>query len=72
MAAVLTKLAVRVKFDGSLAVMHPSDGLIRIFNDRIYGEYTPEEIKALPPKQVENVHSLKMDRNYTIFDETTK
>jgi hypothetical protein len=47
LASTLEKAAVRLKFDGGMLVLNPSDGIYQIVNGKLLGCVSKEEIKRL-------------------------
>jgi len=47
LASTLEKAAVRLKFDGGMLVLNPSDGIYQVVNGKLLGTVSKEEIKRL-------------------------
>ena len=47
LASTLEKAAVRLKFDGGMLVLNPSNGIHKIINGKLLGNITKEEVKTL-------------------------
>lgn len=70
-SATLTKAAIRLKFNGSLAVLNPSHKIWKLYGDRMYDSFNnDEEIQKLQElynsKPITNLSELKLGRYYTI------
>lgn len=54
LASTLEKAAVRLKFDGGMLVLNPSDGIYQIINGKLLGTISKEEVDKLQTKAIEN------------------
>lgn len=66
-SSALTKKGVRIKFNGSLAVLNPSHGIYRLHGDRLRDEVDPETLDEMQKKQksIDKAQML-MGHNYLV------
>lgn len=74
LSSTLTKIAIRLKFNGSLAVLNPSHGIWKLFGDRLYGSFNSDvEIQNLQKlynsKPITDFSQIKLGRAYDIATE---
>lgn len=70
-SSTLTKAAIRLQFNGSLAVLNPSHKIWKLYGDRMYDSFNnDEEIQKLQElynsKPITNLSELRLGRHYTI------
>lgn len=70
-SSTITKAAIRLQFNGSLAVLNPSHKIWKLYGDRMYDSFNnDEEIQKLQElynsKPITNLSELRLGRYYTI------
>lgn len=74
-ASSITKSSISIKFPGSLSVMVPSDGLIKIYNGHTAGYYKDhidELLKLKDSKTKLSLYQTEMETSYRIYDSNNK
>lgn len=71
MSSTLTKVAVRLKFNGNLAVLNPSHKIWKLYGDRMYDSFNnSEEIQNLQKlydsKPITNISEIRLGRYYNV------
>lgn len=74
-ASSITKSSISIKFPGSLSVMVPSNGLVKIYNGHTAGYYKnhiDELLKLKDSKTKLSLYQTEMETSYRVYDSNNK
>lgn len=74
-ASSITKSSISIKFPGSLSVMVPSNGLVKIYNGHTAGYYKnhiDDLLKLKDSKTKLSLYQAEMETSYRIYDSNNK
>lgn len=64
LASTLVKTSIRLKFPGTMDVLSPSNGIYKLYDDRLLSYYEGTSVKDLPNRQVTDLSNLEIGRTY--------
>lgn len=76
LASSLEKAAVRLKFDGGMLVLNPSNGIYKIINGKLLGNTKEEEVRNLQANAINNLirqsSEIQFGHNYYVISKDEK
>jgi len=68
-SSILTKSSIKMKFPGTMDVLVPSNGFIKLYGNKLLGEYSSKDEAYNLPDVLTYPHDIKIGRTYKIVPE---